>query len=119
VQFNINSFEHGVQIIRDFRIPESDDTIAFPLKPKLPFTIALGGFIVIMMSSVEFDDQVCGRTEKVHDVRTDRRLAAEVCTQQGSSFSARHNTRSCGVVLARSLLAVARRIAVEIMFISH
>jgi hypothetical protein len=86
VQLNINSFEHSVQIIRDFRIPESDDTISFPLKPKLPFTIALGVLVATMMSAVEFDDQMFGRTEEVHDVRTDWRLTAEVCAQQGKFF---------------------------------
>src|SRR5215204_2573017 len=36
----------------------------------------------------------------------------------GSSFRARHRARSCGVVLARSFFAAARRIAVETITIS-
>jgi len=31
-----------------------------------------------VMSTVEFDDEPLRRTEKVHDIRTDRRLSPEV-----------------------------------------
>jgi hypothetical protein len=78
IEFNVNPFEHRVQLARNLGIPEPDDAISFPLKPKLPFPIALRGFVIIVVSAVEFDDQVRGRTEKIYDVRTDWRLTAEV-----------------------------------------
>jgi len=55
-QLHINSFEHRRQIASDLRIPEADNTIPLLLKPKLPFAIALGGFVVIMMPAVEVND---------------------------------------------------------------
>jgi len=78
IQLDINSFENRSQLIRDLGIPKADDSISFLLKPKLPFAVALGGFVVIMMSTVEFNDQTLGRTEEVYDIGTNRRLASEV-----------------------------------------
>ena len=79
MQLYVNSLKHCIQIACDFRIPESDDAISFLLQPKLSFLIARGGFIFIMMSAVEFDDQAGGRAEKVHHVGADRRLPPEMC----------------------------------------
>jgi len=42
-------FEYRRQVAGDFRIPEADNTISLLLKPKLPFAIALGGIVAIMM----------------------------------------------------------------------
>jgi hypothetical protein len=81
--------------------------------------IALGVLVIIVMAAVEFDDQMLGGTEEIHDIRADWSLTAEVVPSTGSSFSARHRMRSCGVVLARSLLAAARRIDVETIFAAH
>jgi hypothetical protein len=75
-----------MQIARDLRIPESDDAISFLLKPKLPFTIVLGGFVVIMMTAVEFDDEVGGWTQKIYNIGTDRRLTSEVCAAYQQFF---------------------------------
>jgi len=72
-------FKYRRQITGDLRIPEADNTISLLLKPKLPFAIALGGFVVVMMPAVEFDDQTLGWAEEVYDIGTDRRLAPEVC----------------------------------------
>jgi len=78
MQLHKNAFEHCRQITADLRIPEADHTISFLLEPKLPFAIALGGFVVIMMSAVEFNDQTLGWAEEVYDIGTDRCLASEV-----------------------------------------
>jgi hypothetical protein len=42
------------------------------LEPELPFLIALGGFVIIAMSTIQFHDQMLGRTEEVYDIGTDR-----------------------------------------------
>jgi hypothetical protein len=78
MQLYIDSFEYRVQIAVDFRIPEADDSISFLLQPELPFAITLGYLIVIVMSAIEFDDEMFGRAEEIHDVRTDRRLPPEM-----------------------------------------
>jgi hypothetical protein len=79
VQLHINPIEYCRQIIVDFGIPESDNTISLLLKPKLPFSIAFRGFGFIMMAAVEFDDQTGSRSEEVDDIGTDRGLAPEMC----------------------------------------
>ena len=83
VKLNVNSLEHRVQIARDLRIPETDDAISFPFEPKLPCTVTFGGFVAAVVSAVKFDDQVRGRTEEIHDIRTDRRLTAKVRAGDG------------------------------------
>ena len=118
MQFDIDPLEHRRQIAADLGIPETDNAISFLLKPKLPLVIALGVLVIIVMAAVEFDDQMLGGTEEIHDIRADWSLTAEVVPSTGSSFSARHNMRSCGVVLARSFLATARRMDAETMNIS-
>jgi hypothetical protein len=57
IQVDIDPLEYCIQIARDLRIPVSDDAISFLLKSKLPFTIVLGGLVVIMKTAVEFDDE--------------------------------------------------------------
>jgi hypothetical protein len=78
IQLHINAFEYCRQIAGDLRIPEADNAISFPLKPKLPLAIAIGSFVVIVMSAVEFNDQTLGWAEEVDDKGTDRRLPPEV-----------------------------------------
>ena len=78
IQLHINSLEYGWQIASDLGIPEANDTKALLLEPDLPFAISPGGFIVVVMSCIEFKDEAFGRTEEVHNVRTDRRLAPEM-----------------------------------------
>ena len=74
MDLHINPFEHSRQIVGDLGIPEANNTISLLLEPKLPLAIALGGFIFIMMTPVEFDDQASGRTKEVRDIGTDRSL---------------------------------------------
>jgi hypothetical protein len=78
MQLHIDSLEYGWQIVINFGIPEANDSVALPLEPDLAFMISFGGFIVVVMSPIEFKDEAFGRTEEVHNVRTDRRLAPEM-----------------------------------------
>jgi hypothetical protein len=79
VQFNVNSFEHSVQIARYFRVPESDDSVSLPLKPKLPIAVTLSILIIVVMPAVEFDDQTLGGAEEIYHIATDWSLTPEVC----------------------------------------
>lgn len=79
VQLDTDTFEHSRQIVRDLRVPKSDYAIALAFKPKLPLSIAVRCGVLVVMSAVEFDDQALGRTEEVHDIRTDGCLPPEVC----------------------------------------
>jgi len=87
--------KHCIQIACDFRIPESDDAISFLLEPKVPLTIARGGFIFIMMSAIDFDDQTGGWTEKVHNIGADRRLPPEMCALYREFFQ---STPQCALL---------------------
>ena len=78
IQLDINPFEYRRQIIGDLGIPEADNPISLLLKPKLPVPIALGCLVVVMMSTVEFNDEMFSWTEEVDDIGTDRRLTPEV-----------------------------------------
>jgi hypothetical protein len=78
VELHIDTFDHGCQIVVYFRIPKANDAISLLLKPILPLTIALGSFIVIVMPTIEFDDQMLGWAEEVHDIGADWRLPSKV-----------------------------------------
>jgi hypothetical protein len=79
VQLHINPFEYCRQIAGDLGIPEADNTISLLFKPKLPFAVALGGFVVVVMSAVELEDQMLGWAEEVDDIGTNRRPPPEMC----------------------------------------
>src|SRR6266852_7550044 len=78
MQFDIDPLEHRREIAADLGIPETDNAISFLLKPKLPFVIALGVLVIIVMPAVEFDDQMLGGTEEIHDIAADWSLTPEV-----------------------------------------
>jgi hypothetical protein len=78
VQFLINSFKYSRQVTGNLRIPETHDTIAFMLKPALPFAITFAGLVLIVVTAVKFNDETCSRTEKVDDVGTDRSLSSKM-----------------------------------------
>ena len=117
VQLDIDAFQNGGQIGCDLRVPESNNAIAFVLEPALAFEVSFGDIILVVMPAIELDDQALCWTEEVDDVSTDRSLPAEVRAPSiGKSLRARHSLRSCGVVLALSFFAAARRINVENIF---
>ncbi|MGY2811004.1 hypothetical protein ACVIHF_007734 [Bradyrhizobium sp. USDA 4506] len=78
IELDIDPFEHGIQILTDLRIPEPDDAISFPLQPLLSRTIALRHFIVIVVSTVQLDDESLGRAEEIDDVRANRCLPSKM-----------------------------------------
>jgi hypothetical protein len=86
VQLDINPFQYRRQINGDLRIPESNDTVSFLFQPKLSCAIPLRSFVVIMMSAIEFNDEMLGRAKEINDIRTNRRLAPEVGAVYGQLF---------------------------------
>jgi hypothetical protein len=78
MQFDIDPLEHRRQIAVDVGIPETDNAISFLLEPKLPFVIAFGVLVIMVMPAVEFDDQMLGGTEEIHDIGANWSLTAEV-----------------------------------------
>jgi hypothetical protein len=79
IQLDVNLLHHRVQISSHIRIPEADEPIAFPFQPGLPFAIARGCRIIVMVPAIKLDNQLLCRTKEVHDIWTDRRLPPEMC----------------------------------------
>jgi hypothetical protein len=86
MQLDVDSLEYGIQATRNLRIPESDDAISFFFKPELPFIVAPSDFVVIMMSAIELNDQMCGRAEEIDDIWANRCLTPEVRSLRGKFF---------------------------------
>ena len=101
MQLHIDPLKHGSEITSDLGIPEPNDTIALLLEPDLPFVISLGSLTIVVMYAIEFKDEAFGRTEEVHDVRTDRCLAPEMCAVYRNVFQGPPQC-ALGVVLARN-----------------
>ena|SRR5580704_6220583 len=78
MQLHINPFEYSRQVTGDLGIPEAHDTISLLLKPKLPFAIAFGSLVLVVVSAVELDDEVRGRAEEIDDIGTDRSLTSKM-----------------------------------------
>ena len=95
MQLRINPFEYCRQVTGDLGIPEADNTISLPLKPKLPLMIAFSSLVLIVMSAVEFDDEMCGRAEEIDDVGTNRSLPSKMRTVHRQSFQ---GTPQCALV---------------------
>ena len=79
IQLHIKSFEHSIQVAGNIRIPEADYPESLLLQPRLPFAIALGDCIIVVMSAIQFNDQAFCRTEEVYDIRPYRRLTPKMC----------------------------------------
>jgi hypothetical protein len=86
VQLDVNPFQNPFDVGVDVRIPESDDAISLTLEPRLANPISYGCLVFIVMSAVEFDDKARGGTEKIHHIRSDRRLAPKVGAGHGNFF---------------------------------
>lgn len=86
VQFDIDTFEHGWQLVVDVGVPEPKDTIAFCFQSSLPPHVAASLFVFVVMTAVEFDDEACGWTKEIDDIRTDRSLASEMRALQRKLF---------------------------------
>ena len=99
MQLYVNSLKHRMQIACDLGIPKANDAISFLFQPKLSFLIPRCGFIFIMMSAVQFDDQAGGLAEKVHHVGADRRLPPEMCALYREFFQ---STPQCALVRSGS-----------------
>ncbi len=98
MQLLINLFEHSRQVTGDLGIPEADDTISLVLKPKLPVTITFSGLVLVVVSAVKFDDEMCGRAEKIDNIGTDRSLPSKMRAIDRQFFQ---GTPQCALVWRR------------------
>jgi hypothetical protein len=95
VQLHINPFEYSRQVGGDLGIPEADNTISFLLQPKLSFTIAAGRLVLVMVTAVEFDNEMYGRAKEIDDVGTDRSLSSKMRAVHRQFFQ---GTSQCSLV---------------------
>jgi hypothetical protein len=60
--------------------------------------IAFSGLVLVVMSAVEFDDEMCGRAEEIDDVGTDRSLPSKMRAVHRQFFQ---GTPQCALVWRR------------------
>ena len=72
----VDSLFHRFQLRQDFMIPEPNHLIPDTLQPRGSFGVLL--HMYSMLSSIHLDDQFSFQTHKVHDIRPDRMLSAEL-----------------------------------------
>jgi hypothetical protein len=70
--------EHRIEIAGDIGIPEADDAISLLFQPRLPLAIVSRRFLIIVVATINLEEQTSCRTEEVYDVTADRRLASEM-----------------------------------------
>ncbi len=71
-----DSLFHRLQLRQDLMIPEPNYSVPYALKPSGPFGVLL--HMHSMLSSVHFDDHLSLQAHKVHNIRSDRMLSAEL-----------------------------------------
>jgi hypothetical protein len=78
VKLDIDSFEHGIQIADDLRIPKANHAIALALQPRLSIAVSFGirGFVV--MPAVQLDDESFRGAKEIHDIWSNRCLSPEM-----------------------------------------
>ena len=77
---------HALGICENFVVPESQHLPALPLEPGGPALVSL---VLIVLSTVGFDDQTIFDASEVHDERTERMLPAKLVGRQTSAAQAR------------------------------
>jgi hypothetical protein len=86
IQLDINLLQNALQVGVDVRIPESDDAIPFTLEPRLASTISYRYLVLVVVSAIELNDKARSGAEKIHHIRSYRRLTPEVCAGHGKLF---------------------------------
>ena len=79
----INRIQHAVDIVEDICIPEAQNAIASAFQPRRAAGVFLFGSILGMRWPIEFDHNPRAQTNKVYDIKADRRLSAEVRFNEG------------------------------------
>ena len=98
MQLLINPCENSRQVTGDFGIPETDNTISLMLKPKLPFSITFSSLVLVVVSAIKFDDEMCGRAEEIDNIGTDRSLPSKMRAVHRQFFQ---GTPQCAFVWRR------------------
>ena len=69
-------FEHAARIFQNIEIAVTNHVIAFTHQPAITFNISL---IRGMLSAIGLDNELAARTNKICNIRPDRRLATKFC----------------------------------------
>ena len=70
--------QHSVDILAGLVVPETNDCIAFSLKPSRAFGIARRVFVRSVLRTVHLDNQTRSQTRKIDNVRSNRDLSSEM-----------------------------------------
>src|SRR5262245_8597245 len=79
IQRRRNDLQHAVSIIKHVVVPESKITVLMLVEPFVSLNIA---FVVCVLPTVHFDDEVTFTAYKIHYERTDRLLPDELVPVQ-------------------------------------
>ena len=74
-QCRADCFLNPFDVLKDFVVPEPQDSETFYFQPMRALGVLLN--LVGVLSAVEFNDQACGEANEIHDVIADGRLSAE------------------------------------------
>ena len=78
MKLHIDLFKNSFQIARNIRVPKPDNAITLFLKPPLPLEIPHSRFIIVMVPTVDFDDETFRGTQEVDDVWANWRLSSKM-----------------------------------------
>jgi hypothetical protein len=70
-----DDFDHGLRVVEHLVIPEAKHSVPLSLEPGCSHGIV--GSLVIVLASIDLDDESLLQTDEVHNVSTKRVLAAE------------------------------------------
>jgi hypothetical protein len=86
IKFDVNTLEHGWQFFGNVGVPETHDAIAFCFQPLLPLQVTDGLTVFVVMTAIEFKNEVGGGTKEVDDIRTNGRLPSKMRTNKRHLF---------------------------------
>jgi hypothetical protein len=100
-----DDFDHGLSVVKHIVVPETKHSVPLSLEPGCSHVIV--GLLVIVLASIDLDDQPLLQADEVHDVSPERVLSAKpVSFELSFPQSTPQNTFGIGHVttkLARSM----------------
>lgn len=77
-EFVVDRCQNAIEVLQDIIVPEAKHPIALLLKILAPDNVNLGVWRKHVLASVNLDNDPCIVAGEIREVRTDRRLPAEV-----------------------------------------
>jgi hypothetical protein len=84
-QLCVDSLKYTIHVLDDLVVPDSNDTITFPVQPPGSCIIAQCIGSRAVLRTVKFNDHTRCQASKIGNVRTDRDLAAKMRSFQPES----------------------------------